>query len=131
MFLRNFFNEFYLNLRIFLNELFVLRYALARCGMVLGCVPRHNSGSMKKNELREKCQGHVETRLKKCTMLKRKIESVLRDWKAKPSRKPMSFKGTYSGTKVRFSRISLQTFSPRWGADYITTTRIPGLRWIS
>ena len=31
--------------------------------------------------------------MKKCNMLKRKIESVLRDWKNKPSRKPLVIKG--------------------------------------
>ena len=35
----------------------------------------------------------LKSRLKKCNMLKRKIETVLQDWKKNPSRKPLVIKG--------------------------------------
>lgn len=41
----------------------------------------------------EKCSLAAKSRLKKCNMLKRKIETVLQDWKKNPSRKPLVIKG--------------------------------------
>ena len=41
----------------------------------------------------EKCSFAAKSRLKKCNMLKRKIETVLQDWKKNPSRKPLVIKG--------------------------------------
>ena len=41
----------------------------------------------------EKCSFAAKSRLKKCNMLKRKIETVLQDWKKNPSRKPLFIKG--------------------------------------
>lgn len=34
----------------------------------------------------------MKSRLEKCNMLKRKIETVLQDWKKNPSRKPLVIK---------------------------------------
>ena len=39
----------------------------------------------------------MKSRLEKCNMLKRKIETVLQDWKKNPSRKPLVIKlGKYN-----------------------------------